>query len=103
LSLEVPAVVDELEVVPALAPAAGAVAAGLDAAVVEPAVVPAELELAELEPLEEPDCAATAWVSACRRLENRSTPNEDWPEPESLREESPDLPGAICGGVKPTR
>jgi hypothetical protein len=55
LSLEVPAVVDELEVVPALAPAAGAVAAGLDAAVEEPAVVPAELE-----PVEEPDCAATA-------------------------------------------
>jgi hypothetical protein len=55
LSLEVPAVVDELEVVPARAPDAGAVAAGLDAAVEESAVVPVEVE-----PVEGPDCAATA-------------------------------------------
>ncbi len=99
MSLEAPAVVDELEAVPALALAVETAVAALDAAVEEPAAVPAEVELAE-----EPDCAATARVSACRRLEKRSTPNEDWPEPESPREESPpDFPGVMCGGVKPTR
>jgi hypothetical protein len=66
LSLEAPAVVDELEVVPtvglaveaavaALDVAVEAAVAPLDGAVEEPAVVPAEVELAE-----EPDCAATA-------------------------------------------
>jgi hypothetical protein len=55
LSLEAPAVVDELEVAPALAPAVGLAVAAPDAAVEEPAAVPAEVE-----PVEVPDCAATA-------------------------------------------
>ena len=54
MSLEAPAVVDALEVVPALAPAVEAAVAALDVAVEEPAVVPAEVV-----PAEEPDCVAT--------------------------------------------
>jgi hypothetical protein len=79
LSLEASAVVDELEVVPALGLAVEAAVAPLDVAVEEPAVVPAEvvpalglaveaavaaLDGAVEEPAvvlaEEPDCAATA-------------------------------------------
>ena len=65
MSLEAPAVVDELEAVPALAPAE-VVAEALDAGVEESGAVPAEVEPAEVEPAEvvpaeeEPDCAATA-------------------------------------------
>jgi hypothetical protein len=108
LSLEAPALVDELDVVPALEPAVEAAVAPTDPAVEVAAAAPAEVEpaeaeLAEAELAEEPGCAAIAWVSACRRLEKRSTPNEDWPAPESRREESPDFPGLMCGGVKPTR
>jgi hypothetical protein len=55
LSLEAPAVVDALEVVPALALAVEAAVAALDGAVEEAAVVPAEVE-----PAEEADFAATA-------------------------------------------
>ena len=59
--LEAPAVVDEFELVPALA--LEAAVAALDAAVEEPAVEPAAVEpprCDEVEPAEEPDCAATA-------------------------------------------
>ena len=70
MSLEAPAVADELEAVPALAPAE-VVAEALDAGVEESGAVPAEIEpaevvLAEVVPAEvvpaeeEPDCAATA-------------------------------------------
>lgn len=95
-----------------------AAVAALDAAVEEPAVAPAdvvaaavvaaEVVTAEVEPaegvaVEAPDWVATACVSACRRLERRSTPNEARPEAESPPEESADFPGEMCGGaVKPT-
>jgi hypothetical protein len=59
LSLEAPALVDELEAVPAFAPAE-VVAAALDAGAEESAAVPAEVVPAEVVPAEEPDCAATA-------------------------------------------
>jgi hypothetical protein len=64
LSLEVPAVADELEAVPALAPGEAA-AEVLDAALEEAAAVPAEVVPAEVVPAEvvpaaEPGCAATA-------------------------------------------
>lgn len=59
MSLEAPAVADELEPVPALAPAEAA-AEVLDAAVEVSDAVPAEVVPAEVEPAAEPGCAATA-------------------------------------------
>jgi hypothetical protein len=60
LSLEPPALVGELELVPVLAPAVEAAVAAPDAPLEEPAAAAAEVEPADVEPAEEPDCVATA-------------------------------------------
>lgn len=77
----------------------------LEAAPAELAAVPAVLAgaleaAADVAAVEEFDCAATAWVSACSKLEKRSIPGEAAPEsPESPRPSARPVDGATWGGV----